>query len=169
MIALQQNKSFKADAVNRASKFRRYVCLPLGYCFILLIFMSSCTVNKNHLATDLSNLDLQELRSQRGKIYSETRALKIRLDCHTNAQCLSVPYGNKACGGPIDHFIYSRFTKLSIKNKLKENAALLTAIDKELGLKEQRFSNCQFNNAPAQVCKNYRCIGPEYRMIDNET
>lgn len=76
----------------------------------------------------------------------------VNLECEDDKQCLTLPYGHKACGGPSHHLIYSN---------LKTNEEALKIQAQKITEEEKANSNgpstCDVPLAPAVACVQSIC------------
>ena len=118
---------------------------------------ASCASSKAIPEVYYQALDLQELRDRRYQAYSEIESLDISKRCVNANQCKSVAIGNKACGGPIGHFVYSTITGRSAVKKLEYWADQTRKIEREINAKTGELSNCAYNGPRVLVCEDSQC------------
>lgn len=90
------------------------------------------------------------------KRFAEVRELAASdLRCLQNDECLAIPVGHKACGGPAGHLIVS--SQNSQLNTIQELAAELTSSQQQLNTSNGFASTCSIELAPNVLCDRGTC------------
>ena len=76
--------------------------------------------------------------------------------CDSDAQCRTLPVGEKSCGGPQQWLAWSTTSPQAAKlpGWAAESAAAARQRNADSGL----VGNCQYNPDPGAVCKAQRCV-----------
>ena len=117
-------------------------------CLFLMVFV----IGDKAWSSDEIDL-LAEIQAVR----TEMESLTHNKQCGSDAECASIPFGSRACGGPSDYLVYS----LSIGKEHQRHLQALSARSRELSAKlnERRslMSHCQVLPEPATVCDEQVC------------
>jgi hypothetical protein len=90
---------------------------------------------------------------------AEVRAQLGDPTCTITAQCRTIPFGAKPCGGPWSYLVYSVATT--------DSAQLAVAVDRytarehELNRLEERVSDCSLVTEPEVMCADGQCVPVE--------
>ena len=76
--------------------------------------------------------------------------------CDSSAQCRTLAYGHKACGGPERYVAYS--TKRSDSARLGQLGAELAEQRRASDAREGMMSTCSMVTDPGAVCNAGRCV-----------
>ena len=76
--------------------------------------------------------------------------------CSTDAQCRTLPLGEKACGGPVSWLPWS--AAMSQAAQLEAWADQLAALQRQRHARSAVMSNCQYLPDPGAVCQAQRCV-----------
>jgi hypothetical protein len=79
------------------------------------------------------------------------------LQCETVADCVSMPMGSRACGGPTSFVVTSNMNP-SLE-AVAASVALVTQAEKDANLKFPVFSICSIKTPPPLACDNNLCTG----------
>lgn len=107
-----------------------------------------------------SNGSFSQRCTERMKQLDETIRRYTNNTCRHSAECKTVGYGTKLCGGPALYLPYSRTSdsETSFMNEVMEYNALSRIyadyISKKLGI----VSDCALVRDPGAVCINSRCV-----------
>jgi hypothetical protein len=87
---------------------------------------------------------------------AEVRAQLGDPTCTTTAQCRTIPFGAKPCGGPWSYLVYSVATTDSAE--LTSAVDRYTAREHELNRLEERVSDCGLVTKPEVMCADGQCV-----------
>lgn len=76
--------------------------------------------------------------------------------CDNDAQCRTLPIGEKACGGPEQWLAWSITTGRA--DQLKAWSAELAALQRQRQQASGMMSNCAYNADPGAQCQARRCV-----------
>ncbi len=76
--------------------------------------------------------------------------------CSSDAQCRTVPIGEKACGGPEAWWAWSSTSAQA--DKLPGWATELAALARQRNQRSGMMSNCMVQPDPGAVCQAQRCV-----------
>ena len=76
--------------------------------------------------------------------------------CSSDAQCRSLPIGEKACGGPERWMAWSAASARA--EQLPGWAAELASLARQRHLRSGMAGNCQYLADPGAVCRARRCV-----------
>ncbi|HIO91241.1 MAG TPA: hypothetical protein EYG68_00160 [Leucothrix mucor] len=76
--------------------------------------------------------------------------------CDNDAQCKSMAYGAKACGGPTSYLIYS--IKHTNTARLTKEVKQYNQLAREDNIREGRISNCSMLMPVLPICKKKQCV-----------
>ncbi|AOT10025.1 hypothetical protein [Pseudoalteromonas luteoviolacea] len=76
--------------------------------------------------------------------------------CDSNSQCLAIPVGSRACGGPSSYLLFS--TKTADQNKVYELAKKLTDSEAQYNAKHGMISICEHLRQPTTQCVENTCV-----------
>jgi len=82
--------------------------------------------------------------------------LVAEADCSEIAECRSLPFGAKPCGGPWEYLIYSTSSSdsLQIKEKVDEYNEWNRVLNSRYGY----VSDCAIVGEPKLLCLNEKCV-----------
>ncbi|NDP38823.1 MAG: hypothetical protein GZ093_08730 [Rhodoferax sp.] len=76
--------------------------------------------------------------------------------CSTDAQCRTLPLGEKACGGPVSWLPWSAAMSQAVQ--LNAWAEQLAALQRQRHARSGVMSNCQYLPDPGAMCQAQRCV-----------
>ena len=79
--------------------------------------------------------------------------------CTRDAQCKTIAFGSKPCGGPWSYLVYSTATTDSAR--LDAVVQRYNAYEDSLNRAEGRFSDCMLVQQPPVACQQGRCVEPD--------
>ncbi len=79
----------------------------------------------------------------------------VSLNCKKSKECVSVPFGSKACGGPLDYVYVSKSAKnFSIVSAI---AKRVTEVQKQANKESGAISNCAMTMPSKVECSENTC------------
>lgn len=78
------------------------------------------------------------------------------LQCQTDQDCMAIPVGNKACGGPSDYIIASKVNQNI--NEIQTLARLSEDKEHIYNVENRIISNCMIEMPPKTACAKSKCI-----------
>ena len=94
---------------------------------------------------------------EREQLGMEIQGMVSDLSCDGNAQCKSVGFGSRPCGGYAGYLVYS--TKGVDEKSLVEKAARYYELDKAYNAAMSFASICSLEEPEEVACMNGRCVG----------
>jgi hypothetical protein len=122
--------------------------------FAFLCALAACTppvpADSAEVQADTASLDV---------LRAEARAQVGDPTCTMTAQCRTIPFGAKPCGGPWSYLVYSVATTDSAQ--LAGAVDRYTAREHDLNRLEQRVSDCGLVTEPDVMCADGQCVPVE--------
>lgn len=79
----------------------------------------------------------------------------LDLRCSETSDCMVLPMGTKACGGPTSYLVTSRMHRFL--DEIEELSSKVTDKEKEYNDRYRVGSDCSIMSPPAVVCRNKIC------------
>ncbi|MCG7548744.1 hypothetical protein [Pseudoalteromonas sp. Of7M-16] len=76
--------------------------------------------------------------------------------CDSNSQCIAIPVGSRACGGPSSYLLFS--SKTADQSKVYELAKKLTDSEAQYNAKHGMISICEHLRQPSTQCVENTCV-----------
>jgi len=135
-------------------KIGRY--LRLGMPLVGLMLSTGCVAQLPPAAPAAPASTLQaDLRAEAAllaRIHAEIGDAR----CTSDAQCRTLPIGEKACGGPEYWLAWS--TSTGRASQLQRWAEELAALQRQRNERRGIQSTCQYNADPGAMCQAQRCV-----------
>ena len=133
--------------------------------FMALVLIVTGSVAQSAFAIESESDTIAQLKQQMEiqKTYAVITGMKrivqyvanTDLSCATGADCIALPIGSRACGGP------SSFIVTSAENRslevLTQSIELVTKAERDANLKFGMMSVCSFEMPPDLGCSNNLC------------
>jgi hypothetical protein len=103
--------------------------------------------------------DVQADTASLDVLHAEVRVQLGDPTCTITAQCRTIPFGAKPCGGPWSYLVYSAATTDSAQ--LAGAVDRYTAREHELNRLEERASDCSLVTEPEVMCADGQCVPVE--------
>lgn len=97
----------------------------------------------------------QSIKGQMTQLDKESKALIGSASCISDAQCQSIGFGHKPCGGFYSYRIYSDMDTDTVQ--LKSTVNQYNVLSREFNKKNNLVSNCMLLMQPELACHNQTC------------
>lgn len=90
-------------------------------------------------------------------VYAEMERIAGSKMCETDADCATIPLGQRACGGPSGYMAYSKLIGMDAIVQLEALAKQSEELARQNNLKNQMMSTCEVMPPAVAACVENQC------------
>ena len=128
------------------------LCAALGSLFII----AACQAQPPSASHASPAVSLQPDLAAEAALLARIKAEIGEARCDNQAQCRTLPIGEKACGGPVSWLGWSAVSAGG--DALSVWAAELAALQRRRNARSGIQSTCDYNADPGAICRAGRCV-----------
>lgn len=123
----------------------------LKYYFLMIMLFGLMSCSQTKITNSESTLTAASLALKKQEIIDYIKSFQ----CSANIGCLSIAFGVKPCGGPLEYLVYS--TGINVA-QLQQMVSDYNAINQQFNVATNAMSDCAIVNPPVNVgCVNGQC------------
>ena len=128
---------------------------PLRLATASLLMLAASACGSAPPATPAAPAPGAAVTSKAEALWKKIQAANADVSCDTQAQCHTIGYGSKACGGPERYMAWSSKNNdgAALKSLIEQHAAARRADDE----REQMMSTCSMVSDPGASCRAGQC------------
>lgn len=114
-------------------KQNRLTAITLNFAFNFAIGLAFTLLNPTDSALAVTTLPTPKKQQTRGAYRAELDRLlqENKAACKVSFDCVAVPLGEKACGGPTEYVVMSQATQKKIADAISDLTKMITQLDHE--------------------------------------
>ncbi|GHA21606.1 hypothetical protein GCM10008090_34410 [Arenicella chitinivorans] len=128
----------------------------LGVLVACLLPLSACAASDEKPKLDVAATSAP-IPAAIEDVYAEMERIVGSRVCETDADCATIPLGQRACGGPSGYMAYSKLIGTDAIVQLEELAKQSAELAHQNNLKNQMMSTCDVMPPAVAACVEQRC------------
>jgi len=123
------------------------------------VWANESSAARTEITMTLKDLQLNQMSSKiKGMVDVANHLAGLSLKCEAASDCVAIPMGDRACGGP-NYYTFTSKLNPSL-TAVMETAALVTKAEKEMNTNFSLFSICSVERPPDLTCVENTCGQP---------
>jgi len=111
---------------------------------------------------------LDEIALDSKRVYEDMAAIMTNNACDTNDDCVIMPIGNRACGGPSSYQVYSKTIGAEMISQLEILATQSAELARKANEKNRMMSTCHMIPVPSAACVENQCVTQQSATFGEE-